>query len=274
MRGGHSARWTTPFKILGAPVRVHLPWLLVAALVGWSMAMGSLPVVYAGLTAQTYRAMSAMIIAGLGLSILLQAFLHTLIGRALGISVDRITLFAFGGVAELHEEPRTALSELGMALAGPLLSVILCAILAFAAGATEAAGAPMAAVGSLTFVATLNLIMAVFNLLPAFPLDGGRGMRALLWMLTGNLARATRIATRLGQVLAVFLIAGGLVQAVRGSLEGGLWTLLIGIFLQYIAHRARTEAEARAARLGLDSAPLDEQMARGVWAPIQVLGSH
>ncbi len=254
MRGPHSASWTTPFKILGVPVRLHLAWLLVAVLVGWSMAMGSLPVVYAGLSRQTYWLMSAMIIAGLGLSILLHEYAHTLVGRPLGISVDRITLFAFGGVAELHEEPRTALSELGMALAGPLFSVILCGILAFAAGAAEIAGAPTAVVGSLTFVATLNLVMGVFNLLPAFPLDGGRVVRALVWMLTGNLAGATRIATGLGQVFAVLLILGGVVQAVRGVFEGGLWTILIGIFLQYAARRAQAEADASAAGQALSRA--------------------
>jgi Zn-dependent protease len=245
MDGLRSGSWTIPFRILGVPVRVHLAWLLVAVLVGWSMAMGSLPVVYAGLSDRTYWAMSAMVIAGLGLSILLHEFAHTLAGRAMGISVDRITLFFFGGVAELHEEPRTALSELGMALAGPIFSVILCGVLAVAAGAAQVAGAPEAIVGSLTFVATLNLVMAVFNLLPAFPLDGGRVVRALLWMLTGDLDRATRTATGLGQILAVVLIASGAIQAVRGSLEGGLWTILIGIFLQYAARGARAEADAR-----------------------------
>lgn len=267
MRGVHSISWTTPFKILGVPVRVHLAWLLVAVLVGWSMAMGSLPVVYAGLTEPTYWAMSAMIIAGLGLSILLHEFAHTLVGRALGIHVDRITLFAFGGVAELHEEPRTALSELAMALAGPLFSVILCGILGFAAGAAQVAGAPQALVGSLTFVATLNLIMAVFNLMPAFPLDGGRVVRALLWMLTGNLRGATRMATGLAQILAVLLMVGGLVQAVRGSLEGGLWTILIGIFLQYAALGATAEADARSADPGREDADLESRKAPGAWEP-------
>lgn len=130
-----------------------------------------------------------------------------------------------------------------MALAGPILSVILSGILGFTAGAAQVAGAPVLVVGSLTFIATLNLVMAIFNLLPAFPLAGGRVVRAVLWRLTGNLDRATRIATGLGQILAILLMAVGLVQAVRGTLEGGLWTILIGIFLQYAALGA--EADAR-----------------------------
>lgn len=245
MDGFRSGSWTSPIKLLGVPVRVNLAWLLVAVLIGWSLAMGSLPVVYAGLSDRTYRAMAAIIIGGVGLSILLHELAHTLVGRAMGISVERITLFVFGGVAELHEEPRSALSELGVALAGPILSVILSGILGFTAGAAQVAGAPVLVVGSLTFIATLNLVMAIFNLLPAFPLAGGRVVRAVLWRLTGNLDRATRIATGLGQILAILLMAVGLVQAVRGTLEGGLWTILIGVVLQYAALDARAEADAR-----------------------------
>ena len=243
MDGFRSGSWTSPIKLLGVPVRVHWPWLLVAVLIGWSLAMGSLPVVYAGLSDRTYRAMAAIIIGGVGLSILLHELAHILVGRAMGVSVDRITLFVFGGVAELHEAPRSALSELGMALAGPILSVALSAILGFTAGAAQVAGAPKLVVGSLTFIATLNLITAIFNLLPAYPLDGGRVVRAGLWRLTGNLDRATRIATGLGQILALLIMAVGLGQAVGGALEGGLWTILIGIFLQYAALGARAEAD-------------------------------
>ena len=245
MDGFHLGSWTSPIRLLGVPVRVHLAWLLVAVLIGWSLAMGSLPVVYAGLSDRTYRAMAAIIIGGVGLSILLHELAHILVGRAMGVSVDRITLFVFGGVAELHEAPRSALSELGMALAGPILSVALSAILGFSAGAAQVAGAPELVVGSLTFIATLNLITAIFNLLPAYPLDGGRAVRAGLWRLTGNLDRATRIATRLGQILALLIMAVGLGQAVGGALEGGLWTILIGIFLQYAGLGARAEADAR-----------------------------
>lgn len=244
MQGWLSGSWVSPFKFLDAPVRVHLGWMLIAGLIGWSLAMGSLPVVYAGLSDQTYRAMAAIIIVGLGLSVLLQAFAHTVVGRAMGLSVDRITLFVFGGVAELREEPRTALSELGMALVGPILSTALCGVVAFMAGAARAAGASDLIVGSLTFVATLNLVMALFNLLPVYPLDGGRAARAVLWMTTGHLGRATRIATHLGLVFSVLVMAAGAVQAVAVSLEGGLWTVLIGLFLQYAARSARDDVAA------------------------------
>lgn len=244
MHGRPSAHWTTPFKMLNAPVRVHLGWLLVAVVVGWSLAMGSLPVVYAGLPIPTYWAMSAIIIIGLGLSVLLQALAHTLAGRAMGVPVDRITVFAFGGYAELHEAPRTALSELGMALAGPLLSVGLCGAVGLAAGLARGLGASDLLVGSLTFIATLNLVMAFFNLLPVYPLDGGRAVRAVLWMITGRLGRATWLATRLGLVVSVLLMATGAVQVVRVSLEGGVWTLLIGLFLHSVARGAETAPTA------------------------------
>ena len=176
---------------------------------------------------------------------MLHELARILVGRAMGISVDRITLFVFGGVADLDEEPRSALSELGMALAGPILSAVLSVILGFTAGAAQVGGAPEVVVGSLTFIATINLITAIFNLLPAYPLDGGRVVRAGLWRLTGDIDRATRIATGLGHILALLLMAVGLGQAVGGALEGGLWTILIGIFLQYAALGARVESDAR-----------------------------
>lgn len=247
MDGLRSMSWTTPFRILGIPVRVHLGWLLVALLIGWSLAMGSLPVVYAGLSTPTYWAMTAAVVIGLGLSILLHEFAHALVGRAMGISVDRITLFVFGGVAELHEEPRTAGSELAMAVAGPLFSFVLCGLVGFAAGAAEVSGAPVMAVGVLTFIAALNFVMAVFNMLPAYPLDGGRVVRAVMWMISGDLGRATRIATGLSIVLSVLMMAAGAVQALLGNLEGGLWTILIALFLQDAARRAGHEADARGA---------------------------
>jgi len=240
-----TARWTLPLKVLGAPASVHLGWTLVAALVGWSMAMGSLPTVYAGLTYETYWVMTAIVILGLGLSVLAHAFVQALAARAMGVSLQRITFYVFGGVGELQEDPRSALSELGMALCGPLLSLLFCAVIAFAAGASEAAGAPDMVVGSLTFIATLNLVMAAFNLLPAFPLDGGRALRAVTWMITGDLERATRVSTGVGVALSFLLMAAGAAQAFLGNLEGGLWTILIGIFLQHVARGAQFEADRR-----------------------------
>jgi len=240
-----TARWTLPFRVLRAPISIHVGWLLVAVLIAWTMAMKSLPAVYSGLSGQTYWMMAAVVIAGLGLSILAHAFVHALAARAMGITVERVTLFVFGGVTELRETPRSVLSELGLATVGPLISVVLSGLIAFAAGASDLGGASDLVVGSLTFIATLNLIMAVFNLLPAFPLDGGRALRSLMWLITGDLHRATRIATGVAVALSVLLMVSGIVQAARGALEGGLWTMLIGIFLQHAARAAQFDADAR-----------------------------
>ncbi|MEO8112839.1 MAG: site-2 protease family protein, partial [Phenylobacterium sp.] len=191
--------WTSPVKVFGVQVRVHLSWLIVALLIAWSLASGSLPMIYAGLPRGAYWAMAAMIIVGLGLSIVLHEIAHTLAGRAMGVSVDRVTLFLLGGVAELHEEPKAPGAELVMALAGPAFSILFGVFLAFATTWAADAGAPETVVGGIGYLATLNIVLAGFNLLPAFPLDGGRVVRALVWMVSRDLERATRLAAAIGQ---------------------------------------------------------------------------
>lgn len=253
--------WTSPIKVFGVQVRVHLSWLIVALLIAWSLATGSLPMIYAGLPTEAYWAMAALIILGLGLSIVLHEIAHTLAGRALGISIDRITLFLLGGVAELHEEPKRPAAELVMSLAGPLFSVLFSILLAFAAGSAAFAGAPDAVVGGLGYLATLNIVLAGFNLLPAFPLDGGRVVRAVIWMVTGDGQRATRLAATVGEAFAMLMMVAGLVTALVGEVASGLWWILIGLFLQVAAHGARADAEARTRFAGH---PIEEVMARGV----------
>lgn len=244
MAGSGTRDWTLPVRLLGAPVRLNIGWFMVATLIGWSLAMGSLPVVYAGLPLATYWAMTGVIIIGFWLSVLLHEFVHVLTARALGIEVNDIELFVFGGVAQLNAAPRSALSDLALALSGPAFSVVLSAVLAVGAGWGIAVNVPDLIFGSLTFLAALNIVVAALNLLPAFPLDGGRAVRALLWMATGDLGRATRLATRASLGLSFLLLAGGIFQAVRFSIEGGIWTLLVGVFVQYVVRTAPNDVAA------------------------------
>jgi Zn-dependent protease/predicted transcriptional regulator len=178
-------------------------------------------------------------------SVLAHELAHALVSRHFGIEVRRITLFLFGGLAEMEEEPREPRAEFLVAIAGPLTSLALG--LLFLLAANSLAGADFgrlivedqeAALASLSPVAStmmwlgpVNIVLAVFNMVPGFPLDGGRVFRATLWWLTGDLRRATRIATESGRWCGWFLMILGITQALSGLLLQGLWLLMIGWFL-------------------------------------------
>ncbi|TAJ69839.1 MAG: site-2 protease family protein [Phenylobacterium sp.] len=234
-----------PLSLFGVQIRIHVSWVIVALFIAWSLASGSLPMLFAGLPAGSYWSMAGIIVIGLAASIVLHELAHALVGRAMGISVDRITLFLFGGVAELHEEPKRPGGELAMAIAGPAFSAVFSLVLAAAAGAVGQTGAPTEVVMALGYLATLNLVLAAFNMAPAFPLDGGRVLRALLWMSTHDLMKATRIAVRTSEVLALLLMAAGLTAAFTVEAAGGLWWIMIGLFLHGAARGALRESEAR-----------------------------
>ncbi|HEX7943850.1 MAG TPA: site-2 protease family protein [Phenylobacterium sp.] len=239
------ARPPAPFSLFGVRIRIHVSWVIMALFIAWSLASGSLPMLFKGLPAGAYWSMAAIIVVGLAASIVLHELAHTLVGRAMGVSVDRITLFLFGGVAELHEEPKRPGAELAMAIAGPAFSVVFSVALAAAASAVGRTGAPDEVVMALGYLATLNLVLAAFNMAPAFPLDGGRVLRALLWMSTRDLMKATRIAVRTGEVLALLLMALGVAVVFTAEPAGGLWWIMIGLFIHSAACGALREAEAR-----------------------------
>lgn len=245
MTDAQTRRSTAGPRLFGIEIRVRFSWLIIAVLVAWSLAAGSFPEIYQGLPASSYWSMAILVVLGLAASIILHELAHSLVGRAFGLSIDRITLFLFGGAAELREEPGTARAELLMALAGPAVSVLLGLVLALAAGTLDRGGGGAEIVGALGYLATLNLVLAVFNMAPAFPMDGGRVVRALIWMVTGNLERATRIAARMGEGFAILLILAGLVMALLGAVAGGLWWMLIGVFLKTAASSSVFEAKAR-----------------------------
>ena len=268
------------FHLFGVTIDVQLSWALVALLIATSLASGSFPLLYAGMPATAYWAMAAIVVIGLGASIVLHELAHTLVGRAMGMPIHHITLFMFGGVAELEQEPKAARIELAMALAGPALSIVLGLGLGFLASALKGGGGPAAVADAFGYLATLNLVLAGFNMVPAFPMDGGRVLRALVWMFTGRLDRATRIATALGEGFGVLLVALGIVGALLGQIVGGLWWILIGFFIHSAARASRAQMEGHQALAGvkvaqvmtsrLDTAPaemtLDEFVERRLFA--------
>lgn len=237
-------------SLFGVEIRINLSWLVAALLIGSSLASGAFPQLYAGLPPSDYLSMAVIAVLGLAVSIVLHELSHTLVGRALGMRIDRITLFFFGGVAELREEPHTALSELAMAIAGPAFSLVFGLVLAVVAGALQAAGAHAIWINALTYLAGLNLVLAVFNLAPAFPLDGGRVLRALIWLVTRRADTATRIALTISEGLALVLMGAGVVLAFRGEVAGGLWWVIMGWFLRSSGRAERASLNRPAAYAG------------------------
>lgn len=222
---GHSVKL---FDLFGFEIKVDASWLLIAALIVWSLASGYLPQVLPGLGPGAYLALAIAAMLGLFGSLILHELAHSLVARRYGLGIGGITLFLFGGVAELLDEPKSAGSEFWIAIAGPVMSFVLAALFGLAAMATGAEGI----VGTiLAYLASINLVLAVFNLLPAFPLDGGRVLRAWLWHRSGDMLEATRKASGAGTVLALGLMALGLFSALLGGGIGGVWLVLIGFFV-------------------------------------------
>lgn len=221
------------FSFRGIPIRLDASWFPIALLIAWSLAAQLFPAWRPGLPRSTYWAMGVIGALGLFASIVAHELSHALVARRHDIPIEGITLFVFGGVAEMGAEPPNARAELRMAIAGPLASIVIGT--AALAGSALAGGWPGAVVTVLAYLGVVNLVLAAFNLLPAFPLDGGRVFRALLWRRHGDLVRATRTAARVGTVFGVALMVLGGVRVLLGDLLGGVWSFLIGLFLRQAA---------------------------------------
>jgi Zn-dependent protease len=220
------------FSLFGFQVKLDLSWLLLALLITWSLAAGVFPTDYPGLSKQVYAWMGIAGAIGVFFSIVFHEFSHSLVARRFGMPIKGITLFIFGGVAEMEEEPPSPKSEFLMAIAGPLASFLLAFIFWRLEALAMASAWPTPVVGVSHSLALINMIVAVFNLVPAFPLDGGRMLRAMLWHWKKNLRVATRISSRLGRGFGLILMLLGVVAIIQGNFIGGMWWFLIGIFLR------------------------------------------
>lgn len=226
---GHRIRL---FSLFGFDVRVDASWLLLASLIAWSLAEGVFPELAPGLGAATYWWMATAVTIGLLMSIVFHETAHSLVARRFGIAIRGITLFVFGGVAELEGEPKRARSELFMAIAGPIASLCIALALFLLLAVGRRFAVPDAVAGALWYLSYLNLVLAIFNLVPAFPLDSGRVLRAALWAWRGDIVWATRIAATAGDVFGLLLMGLGIVEFLRGDFVGGVWQFLIGTFLR------------------------------------------
>jgi len=224
------------FKIFGFEVRIDASWLLLAALIVFSLTSGYFPVHYEDLGSGTYILMGIVGAIGLFASIIIHELSHSLVARRFGMPMKGITLFMFGGVAQMSEEAQTPKGEFWMAIAGPIASFTLAGVFFLLHVISDIVDAPVPVYGVLAYLAWINIIVACFNLLPAFPLDGGRILRAVLWGWKQNLRWATRIASSAGSAFGIALIVFGILSLLGGHIVGGLWWCLIGMFLRSIAH--------------------------------------
>jgi Zn-dependent protease/CBS domain-containing protein len=224
--GSHAA--VRVARVFGIPVFVHASWLVIFALVAWTLATGYFPKQEPNLSLTGYWARGLVTSLLFFASILLHELGHSVVALRHGIPIRSITLFIFGGVARLARDPQDGRTELKIAAAGPAVSLLLG--LAFSAVARlDALGA--AGQGVARYLAVINMLVAAFNLVPAFPLDGGRLLRGVLWRAAGK-GRATRAAARAGTVFAYALIGWGLWSLVGGDGLSGMWYVLIGWFLR------------------------------------------
>ncbi len=241
-------------RIAGFDIRVHYTWLFAFVLVTWTLAQGFFPLSYPGWDAPTYWATAAVSAFLLFASVLVHEVAHSVVARLRGIGVRDITLFIFGGVSNMEEEVRDAWDELRISAVGPLTSLALAAVFYGLSQVTGPRNDPLSAI--FDYLALVNLMVAAFNLLPGFPLDGGRVLRSLIWMNTKDFVRATRIATTVGQVFAFLFIIWGVFLALSGNFLNGIWVAFIGWFLNSAAESSRRDVETREAFRGVRVAVL------------------
>jgi Zn-dependent protease/CBS domain-containing protein len=234
------------FRLYGIKVRLDWSWFLIFLLLLWSLSSGYLPSIQPEQSTLYYWVAGGIAVLLFFASILLHELAHSLVARAYGLEVPAITLFVFGGVSELKDEPTKPTHELLIAVVGPLTSFLLAGVFwALHRAFGEGSGSLVAVIAG--YLAWVNLALGVFNLLPGFPLDGGRVLRAILWWRSGSLARATRVAADIGKTLALGIMMLGAIQIFLGSLIGGLWLVFIGMFLRGGAEASQQSSMLRRA---------------------------
>lgn len=238
------------FRLFGFPIRIDVSWILIVVLITWSLAEAVYPRMFDGLSTTIYWIMGFCAAIGLFASVLLHELGHALVARRYGLEMRGITLFIFGGVAEMDTEPPSANAELAVAVGGPIVSVILSAVFFGVWQLGELGRAPVAVQGITWHLGLLNAVVVGFNLIPAFPLDGGRVLRAGLWSWRRDLKWATKITARIGGTFGIVLIVLGIFLLLTGNLLGGIWWVLIGLFLRGAAQMSYQQVLMRRALEG------------------------
>jgi Zn-dependent protease/predicted transcriptional regulator len=226
-------------KIAGIDIYIHVSWIIILVLLTVSLATGWFPQLYPGWSTATYWVTGFISSLLLFASVLLHELAHSLVARRRGLPVKSITLFIFGGVSNIEQEPKSPGIEFQMAVVGPLTSLligIVCFLLQLPLRGTNS---PLE--GVLFYLAVTNLLLGVFNLIPGFPLDGGRVLRSIVWKITGSMRQATRAASITGQVIAYLFILLGVWLFFTGNILNGIWLGFIGWFLLSAAQSANSQ---------------------------------
>lgn len=252
-------------RVGGVEIGLNWSWLIIVGLITWSLAAQVFPSTNEGLSAGVYVAMAVVAAIVFFVSLLLHELGHALQARREGMEIGGITLWVFGGVARFKGMFPSAGAEFRIAIAGPLVTLVLG--VAFL-GAAAVAPLPAAIDGVLSWLGRINLFLLAFNLLPALPLDGGRVLRSALWQMRGDLAWATLVAGRLGRLFGQLMIVGGILMLLFVGLGTGLWLALIGWFLMAAAG---AEADLIAARQTLMGMRVSDAMVRH---PVTVRGDQ
>lgn len=218
-------------RIFGIPVEINITWIIIFGLVAIILTNNFFPLVFPGQSSSAYLFLGVLTTVMFFASLIAHELSHSIVAINNGIGIRKITLFIFGGISELTAEPAEPRIELKMALAGPAMSLAIAIVLGIMAAVLNSVGANRLIVMPLIYLAQINGFLAVFNMLPGFPLDGGRVLRAIIWGATKSIHRATAIAARGGELLAMIFLLLGLFLLTQGQLGNGLWIMLLGWFL-------------------------------------------
>lgn len=216
-------------RIAGIDIEIHPSWFIILALVSWTLADSAFPSRYAGWSTAAYWSIGVLAALLLFLTVLIHEMAHALVAIRRGVPVPRITLLIFGGVSQMARQPETARTEFAIAVAGPATSLVIAALAALLAVTAGAANEKIQAIFG--YLAAVNLLLGIFNLLPGFPLDGGRVLRSIIWGRTRSFRRATNTAAGVGELFAYGLMAVAFAFILSGFVWNGIWFGLIGWFL-------------------------------------------
>lgn len=232
----------TIFRLYGFYVHVDVSWFLLSVLIMWTLAVNYFPSAFPGLTNEMYWQMGIVGLLGLCFSIVMHEIGHALVAKYFNMKIGDITLWIFGGVADMQEERHVPKHEFFMALAGPAMSIVLAAIFYASFEVLGGSNGQTMASTMAAYLIVVNLALAFFNMIPAFPLDGGRVLRALLWHWRHDRLWATRMAGHAGSALAFLIGLVATIQVMQGNVTSGLWAFLLAVFITTAAGSSIREA--------------------------------
>ncbi|MFQ3549077.1 MAG: site-2 protease family protein [Armatimonadota bacterium] len=238
-------------KILGFDINVDLSWLLIFGLVVFTLSHGYFPQLYPGFDIATNWSVAILAALLLFASVLLHELGHSVVSRYFETPVNGITLFLFGGVAQVSDEAKCPKEEFWVGIAGPFVSFVLAALFYILSAVGMIFFFPKPITAIFSYLGVINVALAVFNLIPGFPLDGGRILRSAIWSFTGNLAKATKYASSVGNAFGYFLMFLGLIQIFNGILLSGLWMMFIGWFITGAARTSYQQVLIKEALSGI-----------------------